>query len=571
MLAATNAGLFRSVDSGRTWQRAGSMGYIAMRCAAFDSSGTAFAATQAGALAISTDGGARWQMLDTWGFGPINALAFATDENGDANLFAATDDGIYRSPSRGTSWQSTNFGLLDLEILCLACAPDFAESETIWAGGANGGLYRSRNAGRAWREAGHGLPDAAVQCLVFTEAGLLAGTEAGLFRLTDDNAWAPCGLEGLEVNCVAACSGTLLVGTTSGVFRAGEDLQWHPTGLGEPALALACPANGSALCGTARSGIWRSDDSGHTWQCTDQGLTAHTPPLVARAGHSTFLLADALGGAAHSDDGAMWRPIPTDEALVCVAAHPSSHQPAFIAATERQVLAWDAGARAFQPTPAQPSLDDDDAITALALTRNNNCLVGTRAGRCKIGIAGLDWRDIVLPGAGTVTGLHFTPMGGLFALRIAAQSQDDARFSAEVWRAPALAQPDPEQTVWSMVMALDGLRAPLASLAVADGRAVLAAQNVIAQAYTFDRSPIKVRRISVEPGIAFTDMALYGPDTVLASNRGILYVKSATGAHQPIGKALVDIPVVGLFVEHNGLWAITLGGEVWRYSFEQDD
>ncbi|MFC1465848.1 MAG: WD40/YVTN/BNR-like repeat-containing protein [Candidatus Brachytrichaceae bacterium NZ_4S206] len=564
-LAATHAGLFHSSDGGRTWQRAGNMGYVPARCVAFDPSGTAFATTQAGALIVSRDGGAQWQTLDAWGFGPINALAFATDEDGNTHLFAATDEGIFRSPDGGSTWQSANFGLLDPEILCLACAPDFAASEVVWAGGANGGLYRSRNGGRAWREAGHGLPDAAIQCLAFTSAGLLAGTEAGVFRLADGDAWLPAGLEALEVNCIVAFGEALLAGTTRGIFRAGADRQWHPTGLSEPVLALACAANGVALCGTAHNGIWRSDDGGRTWQRADAGLAAHTPPLAARMGNGALLLADALGGAAYSEDGATWRPILMSDPLVCVAASPTAHQPAFVAATERQIFAWDAASCALLPLPTQPSLEEDDAITALALADDGTCLTGTRAGRCKIRIGERDWHDMALPGTGIVAGLHFTRSANLFAVRIASKTKEDAPFSAEVWRATALAQPDPDETVWRMVMGLDGLRAPLASLAAGDNRAVLAAQNVIAQAYIFEGQPVEVRRISVEPGIAFTGIASYGEDILLASNRGILYVNSATGAHWPIGRALVDVPVVALFVERDGLWAVTLGGEVWRY------
>jgi photosystem II stability/assembly factor-like uncharacterized protein len=564
-LAATHAGLFRSDNGGRTWQRAGNMGYVPARCVAFDPSDMAFATTQAGALVVSRDSGTQWQTLDAWGFGPTNALAFATDKDGNAHLFAATDEGIYRSLDGGASWQSANFGLLDPEILCLTCAPDFAESEVIWAGGANGGLYRSRNAGRAWREAGYGLPDAAVQCIAFTEAGLLAGTEAGVFRLTEGDEWLPCGLEGMEVNCLAACDGTLLAGTTRGIFRADANLQWHPTSLGEPVLALACATNGVALCGTTHSGVWRSDDGGRIWQRTHKGLTAHTPPLAARAGDGTCLLADALGSIVYSDDGVAWRPVAVDDALVCVTANPAPRPAAFMAATERRVLAWDADARTLLPLPGQPSLDDDDTITALALTHDGVCLIGTRSGQCKVGGAGLPWHDLALPGAGAATALHLTPAGGLFALHIAADADSASSFSAEVWRLPVLVLPHPDETAWHMLMALDGLQTPFACLAVEGDRVVLAAQNAIAQAYLdADGYPMEVRRVSAEPGIAFTAVATQGEETYLASNRGVIYL-SATGAHRPIGSMLTEVPVVALFTDRAALWAITLGGEVWRY------
>ncbi|BCX04064.1 MAG: hypothetical protein KatS3mg053_2002 [Candidatus Roseilinea sp.] len=567
-LAATYAGLFRSINGGRTWQRAGDMGYVATRGVAFDPHGTARAATQAGALMRSTDGGVRWQALDTWGFGPINALTSALNQNGNMALFAATDEGIYRSMDSGASWQSANFGLLDVEILCLACAPDFAKSEIVLAGSASGGLYRSRNAGRAWREAGYGLPDAAVQCIAFTEAGLLAGTEAGVFRLTEGDEWLPCGLEGMEVNCLAACDGTLLAGTTRGIFRAGADLQWQPTGLEEPTLAVAYAANGVVLCGTVHSGIWRSDDGGRTWQRAHEGPTAHTPPLAAHTRDGAFLVADALGSVAYSDDGVAWRPVAVDDALVCVTANPASRPTAFMAATERRVLAWDADARALLPLPGQPSLDDDDTITALALTHDGVCLIGTRFGQCKVGGAGLPWHTLALPGAGAVAALHLTPAGSLFVLRIAAAGAGDApSFSAEVWRLPVLVLPYQDESAWHMLMALDGLRAPLACLLVAGNRVVLAAQNAIAQAYIVQGYSTEVYRVNVEPGIAFTAVATHGEATFLASNRGVIYL-SATGAHWPVGSALVDVPVVGLFAERAALWTVTLGGEVWRYPVE---
>jgi photosystem II stability/assembly factor-like uncharacterized protein len=46
---------------------------------------------------------------------------------------------------------SWNFGLLDLNILCLAISPDYARDETLYAG-AISGLFSSTNGGRAWKE-----------------------------------------------------------------------------------------------------------------------------------------------------------------------------------------------------------------------------------------------------------------------------------------------------------------------------------------------------------------------------------------------------------------------------------
>ncbi len=66
--------------------------------------------------------------------------------------FAGTnEDGVLVTSDRGRNWISWNFGLLDLNILCLALSPDFKADETLYAG-AESGLFRSTNGGRAWKE-----------------------------------------------------------------------------------------------------------------------------------------------------------------------------------------------------------------------------------------------------------------------------------------------------------------------------------------------------------------------------------------------------------------------------------
>ncbi len=402
-----------------------------------------------------------------------------------------------------------------------------------------------------------------MQCVAVTPAGTFAGTEAGLFRLADGEVWSPCGLDGAAVNCLVACNGTLLAGTTHGVFRADGAMHWQPVGPDEPVLAMACAANGVVFCGTTHNGIWISDDGGHTWRTAHEGLAAHAPPLAAFAGRGALLLADALGGAAHSDDGATWHPIRTDDVIVCATASPTSRRPTLMAATERQLLLWDAGR--LSPLPTQPPLDGDDAITTLALTGDGVCLIGTQAGRCKVGGAGLPWHDVVLSGTGAIVSLHLAPTGSLFALRVGSARADDAgSFSAELWCLPTLVLPHTDETAWQMLMALDGLRTPLACLSVESRRIVIAAQNTIAQAYLDAGHPMEVRRINVESGIAFTAVAARSRETYLASNRGVIRL-SESGAYRPLGRALRDLPVVALLVGDAALWAVTLGGEVWRY------
>ena len=72
----------------------------------------------------------------------------------DGLLLAGTlEDGVYSSSDRGGRWQPWNFGLFDLNVLCLALSPAWIEDETAYAG-TETGLYRSTNGGRAWRHTG---------------------------------------------------------------------------------------------------------------------------------------------------------------------------------------------------------------------------------------------------------------------------------------------------------------------------------------------------------------------------------------------------------------------------------
>ncbi|HEU5102541.1 MAG TPA: hypothetical protein VFU22_26135 [Roseiflexaceae bacterium] len=197
--AACDTGLYRSLDQGATWQDC----YAALATEEpllttalalspdFARDRSVFTGGLGGVLR-SLDGGDSWfvGLLPT----PpplVSALAISPDFSHDGMLLAATmEDGIFRSADRAASWQSCNFGLLDLHVLALAISPDFANDQTIFAG-TESGIFRSTNGGRAWRELAFPEECAPVLSLALSPAygedGVaFAGTEAsGLFRTTD--------------------------------------------------------------------------------------------------------------------------------------------------------------------------------------------------------------------------------------------------------------------------------------------------------------------------------------------------------------------------------------------------
>ena len=149
---------------------------------------TIFAAVQGGILR-STDGGDHWQ-VDRLPSPPPMASGLVVSPNYpvDGQVFCATvEDGVFISRDRGLYWASWNFGLLDLQILCLAISPQFAQDQTLIVG-AESGIFLSKNGGRAWKAVDFPVGSAPVTSLGFSMAYevdniIFAGTVNGeLFR-----------------------------------------------------------------------------------------------------------------------------------------------------------------------------------------------------------------------------------------------------------------------------------------------------------------------------------------------------------------------------------------------------
>jgi photosystem II stability/assembly factor-like uncharacterized protein len=200
--AARSSGLYGSTDGGVTWRPLyGSLNLAAalptssvVVSPTYAADHTLFAATQ-NAVLRSFNGGKSWEVVLLPAPPPlIVSLAISPAFDRDSVLFAATAaDGVYHSADRGNRWVGWNFGLYDLNILCLAISPDFAADETVYAG-SESGVFRSSNGGRAWRELPFPPDWGPVLCLALSpnysldrETGVVfAGTESrGLLRSAD--------------------------------------------------------------------------------------------------------------------------------------------------------------------------------------------------------------------------------------------------------------------------------------------------------------------------------------------------------------------------------------------------
>jgi photosystem II stability/assembly factor-like uncharacterized protein len=197
--AARGSGLYRSDDGGTTWQ----FGYQSMNLTAplltmavtispdFPSDGNVFAGVPGGILR-SFDGGEKWDVVQLPSPPPVvSALVISPDYVRDGVLLAGTvEDGVFSTSNRGGEWIAWNFGLLDLNTICMDISKDFSHDETLFVG-VDSGIFRSTNGGRAWREVDFPIELAPVLSLAlspaYSEDGILfAGTDSqGLYRSDD--------------------------------------------------------------------------------------------------------------------------------------------------------------------------------------------------------------------------------------------------------------------------------------------------------------------------------------------------------------------------------------------------
>ena len=196
---ARNSWLYRTDDAGRTWQLA----YQALDLSEplptltvaispdFEHDPRIFAGLSGG-IFRSLNNGQSWESIRLPSPPPvISALEVSPNFEQDGIVFAATlEDGVLFSADRGYRFGAWNFGLLDLNILCLAISPHFAEDETVFVG-TQSGVFRSTNGGRAWREVDLPVGYEAVLSIAlspdFARDGiLLAGTETRGLLLSAD-------------------------------------------------------------------------------------------------------------------------------------------------------------------------------------------------------------------------------------------------------------------------------------------------------------------------------------------------------------------------------------------------
>ncbi len=278
LYAGTDAGVFKSTNSGATWSAANSgltdLEFSPVMALVIDPTTptTIFAGIWQGGVFKSTDSGGTW--VNT-GLTTQYLQTLAIDPTSTTTLYAGTlDGGVFKSTDSGATWAAVNAGLTRLNVCALAI--NLATPQTLYAG-TDAGVFKSSDSGGTWAAANMTQYVQALAIDPTTPATLYAGTSGGgIFKLTDSGGtWAAAntGLTTLEVAALAINpeASTLYTGTyDGGLFKSTDSGgTWTAASTGLTYLDVAAlainPTTPATLYAGTDAGVFKSTDSGGTW------------------------------------------------------------------------------------------------------------------------------------------------------------------------------------------------------------------------------------------------------------------------------------------------------------------
>lgn len=317
--AATPAGLFQSSDAAANWTILATTP-TNITSLALDANNPQRLAvgTESGRLFYSASAGLRWLMGDR-NFGPNGLTTIAYDPVITTTLYAGTaSNGLFVSTTGGASWLPVGTASVT-NVASLLLLPG-SSAARIYVGGF-GGVALSTDSAQTWGAVGAGLPEVMISTLASNGADLYAGTVGGgvatLPQRTTNWQLINQGLNQVQVNAIQylPSTSTLLAATDSGLFRSTDDgASWQPTTHGLTGTldlrSFTQPPGGTIFLGTNGSGVFASVDDGVTWQPSSVGITnPQIISLVYATSITTTLYAGTFGGGVFisEDGGTRWR------------------------------------------------------------------------------------------------------------------------------------------------------------------------------------------------------------------------------------------------------------------------
>jgi photosystem II stability/assembly factor-like uncharacterized protein len=295
------AGVAKSVDGGRSW-RPMNAGLTAARVSALAVAPGGRAEAYAAVLGrgVFERVGGRWRATKT---SDRLYTAVAVDPRDPANVYAATDEGVFRSANGGASWSASSMteplGGWPAGGRLSALAVDPKNSKNVYAiavndgtrtGGGVTGIYeslalKSMDGGRTW------------PTLTSVQSVVVPATQIGF--IPDNVHRSPLAIDPRDPHVLYAGG--------AGVVKSSDGgLTWRRSGLGRtPVLGLAVdPSEAGVIYAATDAGAFKSTDAGATWLPLRGALDgARVKALAIDPEHHRTVFAGTDGGVLWSTDG----------------------------------------------------------------------------------------------------------------------------------------------------------------------------------------------------------------------------------------------------------------------------
>lgn len=342
--AATNDGIYRSTDQGKTWKHQSGEGATFRpftSCIASDGGANLYVgvgSSDFSYIARSSNRGDTWPPPPDRGIAVAEVYHLFVDK--DNALYASTDRGLYRTRNKGNAWEHVASQLDDGFLMCSATSDG-----TLYGIGEYRGPYRSTDRGKTWTVQDKGLPPDTINGRTFrmirgfaaTDDGSLfvldsrdahKGTGGNLYRSRDKGeSWDSVSTlrnffngRGIFRNLIAhgnylfiGVEGNRYQGVDTFAVYYSSDFGVNWTPCGQPTWKYSAIVHFDPYTGYLMAGRLRSTDNGDSW--IERGAEMPDGPFVAGPGFlyaTSKVINQGFIAFTSTDDGETWTTLKID-------------------------------------------------------------------------------------------------------------------------------------------------------------------------------------------------------------------------------------------------------------------
>lgn len=277
---SSNVLAFKSEDGGNSWKRSHAGLKNGISTIAIDPANASdIYAFFFGGIARSSDGGKNWSRrtfasLDNVVFAPRHpAIAYGVIQR----FFFGKE--IVKTTDAGDTWNFVGQPSASLRDVTV----DPVDSSVIYI--SDGGLFKSTDGGQSRKRIGTGLPERSGRIMAINPSNpsiLLAISDGGLYRSTNrGKRWSLTSLESTAIASVVfgPADRSLVYAAGTGIYRSADSGQtWNKIKDDLPAVninrLLVDPTDSSTLYANTTDGVFRSENSGRHWERIEGGLNS---------------------------------------------------------------------------------------------------------------------------------------------------------------------------------------------------------------------------------------------------------------------------------------------------------